>query len=155
MQFNIQHNHLRGLRRRKWHFFSDSSWWVPQYFQSKSLLRADQLHPKSMKVEGLSLAYCLPPSLAISTSHLQAHTAVLSAATFISIPLLLLKGEGPWSWETEYGCSLLHALGRTSCYHAATLVAWDNVARPPKENFGLDIAEELRVGPLLQNFCHL
>jgi len=67
----------------------------------------------------------------------------------------------PQQWGTSVlrnrkdTCALLCALGRTSCHHAATLLAWDKVARPPRENFGPEIAGEHWVGPLLQNFCHL
>lgn len=151
MQFKIQFNHLRDLRKRKWHFSSGHDKFPKTSGQSlcSQLINSP---PESVKAEGLSWAYCLPQSLASYTCQLQAHATVLSTASFISIQLLLLKGQGCRSWETEKTAALSYVHWG---YHAATLLAWDKVVRSPKENFGPEIAEEHWVGSLLENFCHL
>lgn len=103
------------------------------------------------------------PSIMPSTHANSKHIELVLGTVSLISRKLLLKRERPLfsrkktllSSNRQDRCSLLCVLGRTSCYHTATSLVLDEVARPPKENCGSEITEEHWVQPVLQNFCHL
>lgn len=143
----IKFNHLRGLRWRKWHF-SLAHDKVPKISGQSPC--SEMIYPSPPPQSLWTLKDCpwptaFPSLMPFTHASSRPTKLVLGTASFISRKLLLKRKRSLLSRKKRKHCfsilrnrqdrgSLLRVLERTSCYHTATLLAWDEAARPPKEN---------------------